>query len=106
MKTLTWNQDSFDRQLAQAPGPVLIDFYADWCGPCRMVGPAVDELAREQAGNAVVAKVNVDESPELAARYGVTSIPTFIVFRDGQPVKTLRGAQSKSSLAASLALAA
>lgn len=106
MNTNQWNQNTFDRQLAEANAPVLIDFYADWCGPCRMVGPVVDEVAREHAGRAVVAKVNVDESPVLAERYGVTSIPTFIVFQGGQPVRTLRGIQSKASLAASLAAAA
>ena len=102
MKTTTLNPETFDSTLAGSQAPVLVDFWAEWCGPCRMIAPVLDEIAREQGEQAVIAKVNVDESPELAARFNVTSIPTLIVFRGGQPVRTLRGVQSKSSLVAAL----
>ena len=106
MKAPTLNHETFDATLAATTGPVLVDFWAEWCGPCKMIAPVIDELAAEQAGKAVVAKVNVDDSPELATRFGVTAIPTLIVFKNGQPVRTLRGVQSKSALVASLAAAA
>ena len=105
MKTQTLTQETFNATISASAQPVLVDFWAEWCGPCKMIAPVLDELATEQAGQAVVAKVNIDDAPELATRFGITSIPTLIVFKNGQPVKTLRGVQSKSVLAASLATA-
>lgn len=106
MKTQTLNRQTFDAAINSGATPVLVDFWAEWCGPCKMIAPVLDEIATEQNGKAVVAKVNIDDAPELAARFGITSIPTLIVFKGGQPVRTLRGVQSKSTLAASLAAAA
>lgn len=102
MKTTELNPSSFDETLSKATGPVLVDFWAPWCGPCQMLGPVVDEIAAEQEGKALVAKVNVDDAKELAVRYGITSIPTLIVFKDGEPVKRLQGVQPKSSITAAL----
>ena len=105
MKTQTLTQETFNATITASAQPVLVDFWAEWCGPCKMIAPVLDELATEQAGQAVVAKVNIDDAPELAARFGITSIPTLIVFKNGQPVKTLRGVQSKSALTLALAAA-
>ena len=106
MKTLTLNQETFGTTIHGSASPVLVDFWAEWCGPCKMLAPVLNEVASEQDGKAVIAKLNIDEAPELAARYGITAIPTLIVFKNGQPVATLRGAQSKSAILKSLALAA
>jgi thioredoxin 1 len=105
MKTLTLDKQNFDQTTAGKNTPVLVDFWAEWCGPCKMIAPALKEIAAEQAGQAVVGKVNIDESPELAARFGVTGIPTLIVFKNGRRVTTLRGAQSKATILRSLAAA-
>ncbi|MCB1467361.1 MAG: thioredoxin [Rhizobiaceae bacterium] len=98
MKAANLNTSSFDETLVSSAQPVLVDFHAEWCGPCRMLGPVIDRIASDPATNAVVAKVNIDEAPELAARFGITSIPTLIVFKDGQPVASARGAQSESAI--------
>ena len=91
--------ENFDRMIAEAKTPVLVDFWATWCGPCRMLAPAVAELAEEKAGVLTVGKVNVDEAPELAARFGIISIPTLILFRDGESVGKTVGYCSKEELA-------
>lgn len=93
----------FKRHVLNSQQPTLVDFYADWCGPCRAMEPVVEEVADEFAGRANVVKVNVDESPELAVQYGVQSIPTFVVVRDGQATKRLVGVQSKQALANAVA---
>ena len=80
-----FNEASFDQALAQ-PGLLVADFWAEWCGPCKMLGPVVEQLAGTYDGKAVVGKVNVDEEPELARRYGIMSIPTVIFFKDGQEI--------------------
>lgn len=106
MKPTTLTQETFDTTLKTAAKPVLVDFWAEWCGPCKMLAPVLEQLAAEQQGRALIAKVNIDESPELADRFGITGIPTMVVFKNGQPVKRLQGVQSKRTLAASIAEAA
>lgn len=86
---------NFEAEVLKADKPVLVDFYADWCGPCRMMAPAVEALAEELADIAVVGKLNVDDNEEIAMQYGVMSIPTLIVFKNGQPVKKTVGVQAK-----------
>ena len=103
MNTQTLNQENFSSTIASSPTPVLVDFWAEGCGPCRMLSPVLEELAIEQAGKAVIAKVNIGESPELAARFGITAVPTLMVFKDGQPVRTLRGVQSRREILSALA---
>jgi thioredoxin 1 len=90
----------FDGQVKA--GVTLVDFWAPWCGPCRMQAPILDKLAPKVAGKATIAKVNVDEAPEIAARYGVRSIPTLILFKDGQVVQQFVGVQPEAKLAAAL----
>jgi thioredoxin 1 len=87
--------DSWDMQVTQAPGLVMVDFWAVWCGPCQMVAPIVEELAGEYGDKLKVRKLNTDENPEVAGRYQVMSIPTIIFFKGGQPVEKLIGARSK-----------
>ncbi len=98
MTALKLTQDNFEQEVLKADKPVLVDFWAPWCGPCRMVSPIVEEIAEEVAGRAKVGKVNVDEEPELAARYGVMSIPTLIVVKDGKVVSSTVGAQPKQAI--------
>jgi thioredoxin 1 len=83
--------EDFESKVIEARHPVLVDFYADWCAPCRVVGPVVDQLAEDYANRIGVYKVDVDTSPELASRFGVRSIPTLVVFKDGEPVETVVG---------------
>jgi len=89
-------KETFDQTIAK--GVTLIDFWAPWCGPCRMQGPIIDELSEELKGKANIGKVNVDNEPELASQFGVMSIPTLILFKDGQPVDKMVGLQSKAVL--------
>lgn len=90
----------FDELVRNAKAPVLVDFWAAWCGPCRMVAPELEKLASSRAGRAVIAKVDTDAQPELSARYGIQSIPTMIVFRDGREAQRLSGAMPASAIAA------
>jgi len=100
--TLHFNEDNFEREVLQSDVPVLVDFWATWCGPCQMVAPAIDELAAEYRGRAKIGKCDVDHAPGLASRYGVQSIPTILTFRAGQVVHRLVGAKRKSEYAAAL----
>jgi thioredoxin 2 len=94
----------FDELIGSAPLPVLVDFWAAWCGPCRAVAPELERLANSRAGSLIVAKVDTDALPELAARYRIQSIPTMILFRDGRVGGRLSGAMSAASIASELAL--
>lgn len=89
---------AFDTEVLASDKPTLVDFYADWCGPCKMLAPLVEELATEYAGKANVGKVNIDEEEELAMRYGVMSIPTLIVFHKGEVVAKAVGVQSREAI--------
>jgi thioredoxin 1 len=93
------NNENWKREVAEAEGPVLVDFWAEWCPPCRMIAPAVEALATTYAGRAKVAKLNIDESPEVANAFGVRSIPTLLVFREGKVVDAQIGAVPQSSIA-------
>ncbi len=94
-QTLKVDEGSWDAQVMKAPDLVMVDFWAVWCGPCQMVAPIVDELATEYAGKLRVMKLNTDESPEIAGRYQVMSIPTILFFKNGQLVEKLIGARPK-----------
>ncbi len=89
----------FEKEVLQSAEPVIVDFWAEWCGPCKALSPLVDELASEIAGTAKVVKVNIDENPEAPTRYGVRGIPTFMVFKNGAVADTHVGGMSKSQLA-------
>ncbi len=98
MNEITLTAQNFEEKVLKANKPVMVDFWATWCMPCRMVAPVVEEIADETAGRAYVGKVNVDEQGELAARYRVSSIPTLIVFENGREVRRTVGAQDKEAL--------
>ena len=98
------SEADFDELIRDATVPVLVDFWAAWCGPCRAVAPELEKLAREKAQAAVVAKVDTDALPTLAARYAIRSIPTIVLFRDGREAKRLSGAMSAAQIASGLAL--
>lgn len=90
--------ENFNSEVLQAEVPVLVDFYADWCGPCKMMAPVVEQIAGEYAGRAKAGKLNVDDNSEIAGQYGVMSIPTIIIFKGGQAVNKTIGVQSKKVL--------
>lgn len=97
------NGADWQAKVLDAGKPVLVDFFATWCGPCKMMAPVIDEIAAEKAGAVDVYKIDVDENPEIAQKYGVMSIPTFIAFKDGEPANKTLGAQPKEKILALLA---
>jgi thioredoxin 1 len=98
--TVAVSDDSFKTDVLEAEGPVLVDFWAEWCGPCKMIGPALEEIAAEFKGQIKIAKVNIDENPMTPTAYAVRGIPTLILFKDGKPADTKVGALPKSQLKA------
>ena len=103
---VTLTQENFADQVLQSATPVLVDFWAEWCGPCKMIAPILDELADEYQGKAKIGKVNIDDHQGLAAQYGVRAIPTLLVFKQGQVADQIVGARGKRDLKASLDRAA
>ena len=93
------SDDSFDQDVLKSDGPVLVDFWAEWCGPCKMIAPALEEIATDLNGKITVAKVNIDENPLTPQKYGVRGIPTLMLFKDGQVAATKVGALPKNQLA-------
>ncbi len=100
---LTLSDATFDETIAGSDTPVLVDFWAEWCGPCKMIAPTLAEIATEQKGKLAIGKLNVDDNPDTARRFDVMSIPTLLVFKDGQQVKRLVGAKGKGQLLQDLA---
>ena len=97
MAEITLTKENFETEVLNANCPILVDFWASWCGPCRMLAPTIEELAKEYEGRAKVGKVNVDDEPELANRFGIASIPTILIFKDGKLVATSIGVKPKAS---------
>ena len=100
--TIEINETNFEKEVLQSTQPVLVDFWAEWCGPCKMIAPVLDEIANEHAGRVKVAKVNVDTNPALASKYGIQSIPTLLYFAGGKVVDQTIGAVSKKSIVSKL----
>ena len=94
----TLSDATFDEEVGAADEPLLVDFWAEWCGPCKLIAPVLDEIAGENVGKLRIAKLNVDDNPDIARRFEVMSIPTMIVFKDGQPAKRMVGAKGKGQL--------
>jgi thioredoxin 1 len=99
MTTTKVSDASFDSDVLKAPGPVLVDFWAEWCGPCKMIAPALEEIATSMNGRVTIAKINIDENPNTPRKYGVRGIPTLMLFKDGQVAATKIGALPKNKLA-------
>ncbi len=97
--TITIKDDNFESEVIQSDIPVLVDFWAEWCGPCKVIGPTIDSLAADYQGRVKVAKLNVDDNPRVAGRFGVRSIPTLIVFKDGEVQQSVIGIKPKGQLA-------
>ena len=95
---VTLSGSSFDQEVVKSATPVLVDFWAEWCGPCRMIGPSLEDISKEMDGKLKVVKVNIDENPTTPSRYGVRSIPTLLLFKNGQVAATKIGAEPKQKL--------
>ena len=100
---VTLTSNTFDETVAGSSTPILVDFWAEWCGPCKMIAPILEDIAKEQAGKITIAKLNVDDYGDIAGRFNVMSIPTMLVFKDGEIVNKIVGAKSKSALLSDLA---
>jgi thioredoxin 1 len=98
MSTVKVTDDSFERDVLQSGKPVLVDFWAEWCGPCKQIAPALDQISEELAGQVTIAKINIEESPTTPSRYGVRGIPTLMLFRDGQMASMKVGAMPKQKI--------
>ncbi len=96
--TIAFSDSNFDTEVVNNEGTVLVDFWAEWCGPCRKIGPVVEELANEYEGKAKIGKVNVDENPEISMKYGIRSIPALLIFKNGEVVDQIVGAVPKAVL--------
>jgi len=103
MSPTTVSDATFEEEIGAATEPVLVDFWAEWCGPCKMIDPVLEEIAEEYDGRLRIVKLNVDDNPDTARRFDVMSIPTLIVFKDGQPAKRIVGAKGKGALLGDLA---
>lgn len=104
MSVLTCDNKNFHEVVLQSEIPVLVDFYADWCGPCKMMSPILEELSQEFEGKVKIVKINVDNNPELSSEYGVMSIPNMIIFENGKQKENIVGARSKQDIIKSLGL--
>lgn len=98
MATKAVSDDSFEADVLKAGGPVLVDFWAEWCGPCKQISPALDQIATEHSGKITIAKVNIDENPMTPGKYGVRGIPTLMIFNNGELVSTKVGAMAKGKI--------
>jgi thioredoxin 1 len=98
MSTIAVTDDSFDAEVLKADGPVLVDFWAEWCGPCKQIGPALEEISSEMAGKITIAKVNIDENPMTPSKYGVRGIPTLLIFKGGEETARQVGAMAKGKI--------
>lgn len=99
MATVKIDDSNFKSDVLESDVPVVVDFWAEWCGPCKMIGPSLEELSDELAGKVKITKVNIDENPDIAAKYGVRSIPTLLMFKNGEPASMQVGAKPKGALA-------
>ena len=100
--TIEINETNFETEVLKSAQPVLVDFWAEWCGPCKMLAPVLDEIAREQTGRVKIAKVNLDENPALAVRFGIQAIPTLLYFANGEVRDKAMGVQSKKAISSKL----
>ncbi|MCO5133605.1 MAG: thioredoxin [Phyllobacteriaceae bacterium] len=99
MATVKVDNSNFQTEVMESDVPTVVDFWAEWCGPCKMIGPSLEELSDEMAGEVKITKLNIDENPDLAAQYGVRSIPTLLLFKNGEPASMQVGAKPKGALA-------